>query len=400
MLGLVEEVTKTQVDSGRGEEDTGVKNIVKIMVVGCGGAGNNTVSRLTKMGIDSAETLVMNTDAQHLAITEADKKILIGKTITQGMGAGGYPEIGRKSAEMDKQTIKEALEGCELLFLTAGMGGGTGTGSAPVVAQVAKEMGAIVVSVVTYPFKLERARLKKADDGLKELSKVSDTVIILDNNKLVEYVPNLPMQQAFLVADEIVSKAIKGITDTIMYPSLVNIDFADIRAIMQNGGVATIGLGEAKGAQRVEEVVEKTLAQPLLDVDYRGGTGCLLHITGGDDLSLGEITEIGESITLELKDDASVIWGAREDSNMHGGVRVTAIIMGVKSPQIMGKSIFDDADDLNKEPTVSESVLRRRRVMRGEESAVRTAQPTRTIGRSSSMQQQQMTSEIDVEYIL
>ncbi|MCD6229443.1 MAG: cell division protein FtsZ [Candidatus Diapherotrites archaeon] len=397
MLGLVEEVTNTQVDSGRGEEDTSVKDSVKIMVVGCGGAGNNTVSRLTKMGIDSAETIVMNTDAQHLGITEADKKLLIGKTITQGMGAGGYPEIGRKCAEMDRQVIKEALEGCELLFLTAGMGGGTGTGSAPVVAQVAKEMGAIVVSVVTYPFKLERARLKKADEGLRELAKVSDTVIILDNNKLVEYVPNLPMQQAFLVADEIVSKAIKGITDTIMYPSLVNIDFADIRAIMQNGGVATIGLGEAKGAKRVEEVVEKTLSQPLLDVDYRGGTGCLLHITGGDDLALGEITEIGESITLELKDDASVIWGAREDPSMHGGVRVTAIIMGVKSPQIMGRSIFTEADETVAVPAVSESVLRRRRVMNGEEPAIRTVSRPRINGTSPSMQ---VTSEIDVEYIL
>ncbi|CAB3287566.1 Cell division protein FtsZ 2 [Methanocaldococcus lauensis] len=312
----------------------------RIVVVGCGGAGNNTINRLMEIGIQGAETIAINTDKQHLEVIQADKKILIGSTLTRGLGAGGYPEIGRKAAEMAKNILEEQLKGADLVFVTAGMGGGTGTGSAPVVAEIAKENGAIVVGVVTYPFKIERARMKKADEGIARMSEVCDTVIIIDNNKLLDLVPNLPINDAFKVADEIIAQAVKGITETIAVPSLINIDFADVKAVMGGGGVAMIGVGEVDGndrGDRVQNVVRETLSCPLLDVDYRGAKGALIHITGGPDLTLKEANDIGEGITKELDPDANVIWGARIDPEMEGCIRVMAIITGVKSPNIIGK---------------------------------------------------------------
>ncbi|HIP16125.1 MAG TPA: cell division protein FtsZ, partial [Methanothermococcus okinawensis] len=217
---------------------------VNILVVGCGGAGNNTIHRLMEMGIKGAETIALNTDKQHLEHINADKKILIGSTLTRGLGAGGYPEIGRKSAELARGVLEDVLKNADLVFVTAGLGGGTGTGSAPVVAEIAKEQGAIVIGVVTYPFKIERARLKKAEEGLERLTEACDTVIVIDNNKLLELVPNLPINDAFKVADEIIANAVKGITETISEKSLINIDYADVKAVMTNGGVAMIGVGE------------------------------------------------------------------------------------------------------------------------------------------------------------
>ena len=312
---------------------------VNILVVGCGGAGNNTVHRLTEMGINGAETIALNTDKQHLEHITADKKILIGSTLTRGLGAGGYPEIGRKSAELAKNVLEDVLKNADLVFVTSGMGGGTGTGSAPVVAEIAKEHGAIVIGVVTYPFKIERARLKKADEGLEQLTECCDTVIVIDNNKLVELVPNLPINDAFKVADEIIASAVKGITETICERSLINIDYADVKSVMTNGGVAMIGVGEVDSStkgDRVEKVVKDTMSCPLLDIDYEGATGALIHITGGPDLSIDEAVRIGEEITKNINEDANVIWGARQDSSMKGCLRVMAIITGVKSPSIFG----------------------------------------------------------------
>lgn len=275
----------------------------RIIVVGCGGAGNNTINRLMEIGIQGAETIAINTDKQHLEVINAHKKILIGSALTRGLGAGGYPEVGRKAAEMAKNHIEELLKGADLVFVTAGMGGGTGTGSAPVVAEIAKEQGAIVVGVVTYPFRIERARLRKADEGIERLSEVCDTVIIIDNNKLLELVPNLPINDAFKVADEIIAQAVKGITETIAVPSLINIDFADVKAVMSGGGVAMIGVGEVDNSERgdrVQNVVRETLSCPLLDVDYKGAKGALIHITGGPDLTIKEANDIGEGLTREL----------------------------------------------------------------------------------------------------
>lgn len=312
---------------------------VKISVVGCGGAGTNTVSRLQQMGVESAETIAINTDANHLRMVNAKRKLLIGASMTKGLGAGGFPEVGRKCAEQARSKIAEAIDGSELVFITAGMGGGTGTGTAPVVAQVAKEQGAIAVGIVTFPFALERARLDKADWGLEALAESCDTVVIIDNNRLVQYVPNLPMNQAFAVADTLVAKAVKGISDTIMLPSLVNIDFADVRAILGNAGMAMISVGEATGRDRVAGVVKNTLEHPLLDVDYAGSKGALIHVQGGSQLSLGDVTSIGEGITDAFDQKANVIWGARVNPDMGDKVVVTSIITGVHSAQVIGRDM-------------------------------------------------------------
>jgi cell division protein FtsZ len=289
------------------------------------------------MGVKSAETIAINTDANHLKMVTADKKLLIGHSMTKGLGAGGFPEVGMKAAEQAKEKLAEYFKDTELVFVCAGMGGGTGTGAAPVVAQVAKEQGAIVVGVTTYPFALERARLEKADWGLDHFRNAADTVIVVDNNRLVKYVPNLPMNQAFAVADTLVAKSVKGISDTIMLPSLVNIDFADVRAIMNNAGVAMISMGEGKGSNKVRDAVENTLAHPLLDVDYNGAKGALIHIAGGSQLSLGEVTAVGEGITEAFDQKANVIWGARVNPDLGDSIVVTAVVTGVTSPHIMGR---------------------------------------------------------------
>jgi cell division protein FtsZ len=308
----------------------------QIVVIGCGGGGNNTVHRLYNIGISGAETIAINTDKVHLTNIKADKKILIGKSLTRGLGAGGYPELGKKAAEMARGTLEQVLSGADLVFITAGMGGGTGTGSAPVVAQIAKEQGAIVVGMVTSPFKVERARGIKAEEGLEELRKSADTVIVLDNERLLEYVPSLPIDQAFSVMDQLISVTVKGIAETITQPSLINLDYADVRAIMKGGGVAAMLVGEAKGQDKAKEVVRQALNHPLLDVDYSGATGCLLHITGGPDMSLKDAEQIAESLTYELDPHANVIWGARVSSEYEDKIRVLAIMTGVNSPMILG----------------------------------------------------------------
>ncbi len=310
----------------------------KIVVVGCGGGGNNTVNRLYNIGVAGAETIAINTDKIHLDIIQADKKILIGKSITRGLGAGGFPEIGRRAAELARGTLEEVLKNANLVFVTAGMGGGTGTGVAPVVAQIAKDNGAIVIGMVTSPFRVERARMVKAEEGLDDLRNSADTVIVLDNNRLLDYVPNLPIDQAFSVMDQLISETVKGITETITQPSLINLDYADVRAIMKGGGLAVMLVGEAKGQDKAKEVVRAALNHPLLDVDTTGATGCLLHITGGPDMSLHEAEQVASSLTYELDSHANVIWGARVRKDYEGKVRCLAIMTGIKSAQIMGPS--------------------------------------------------------------
>ena len=308
----------------------------RIMIVGCGGAGNNTVNRLYNIGIEGAETVCINTDKQHLDNVRADKKILVGKTLTRGLGAGGYPETGKKAAELARDTLEEVLKDVDLVFITAGLGGGTGTGVAPVVAEVAKEQGAIVVGMVSSPFRVERARIFKAEEGLEELRRAADTVIVLDNNRLLNYVPNLPIDQAFSVMDQLIAETVKGITETITVPSLINLDYADIRTIMSCGGVAVMLVGESKNQDKSTEVVRTALNHPLLDVDYKGATGSLIHVTGGPDLSLKEAEEIASMLTYELSSSANVIWGARIREDYEGKVRVMAIMTGVQSAQILG----------------------------------------------------------------
>ncbi len=309
-----------------------------IHVIGVGGAGCNMINWLHRKGVEGATIYGINTDKQHLDIISADHRVLIGRELTRGLGCGGFPEKGREAARENLQDIRGALKSSDMVFVCAGEGGGTGTGAAPVVSQVAREAGAIVIGTVTMPFDIERARVDKAEFGLQQLREVCDTVIVIDNNRLVNIAGNLPIQQAFAVANELISTMIKGIVEIIAVPSLVNLDYADVRAIMANGDVSVIGMGEANSDNRVEEAVRRALTNPLLDVNYDGATGALIHITGGDDLKLDEVSKIGELITEALDADANVIWGARIDPGMNGKVRIMTIITGVNSPYILGKT--------------------------------------------------------------
>jgi cell division protein FtsZ len=313
----------------------------KIAVIGCGGAGQNTVTRLTEMGCEGAITISINSDAKALAVGKADKKILIGKELTRGLGCGGYPEVGRKCAEESRNEIKEVLEGVDLLFAIAGLGKGTGTGSIPVVCEIAKSMGAIVIAVVEMPFKLEGSRVAKAEDGLMRLRQVADTVIVIENDKLLKWAGNLSIQQAFAVADELIASMVKGITETITLPSLVNLDYADVKAVMHTGGVAAIGVGESNSSDRAKDAITKALQNPLLEVDYTGASGALVHITGGPDLRLDEVNMIGETVSQHLDPSAQVFWGARILPEFEGKVQVICIVTGVKSPYILGPVSYE-----------------------------------------------------------
>ncbi|MEK6820323.1 MAG: cell division protein FtsZ [Nanoarchaeota archaeon] len=315
-----------------------------IKVFGVGGAGCNAVTWLFNKGINGAVVYGVNTDALHLSITKADDKILIGRELTKGLGCGGYPKKGREAAKEALVDIKKAVNTSDMVFVLAGMGGGTGTGAAPVISQVAKEAGAVVIGVVTMPFDCEKARIDKAEFGLQELREVVDTVIVIDNNRLVDIAGNLPMEQAFAVANELVSTMIKGIVETITLPSLINLDYADVSTIMRNGDVSCIGIGESDTSDRVKEAVQQALTHPLLDVDYKGATGALVHITGGPDLKLEEFNNIGQMVSENLSGDAQVIIGARINKDFQGKVRVITIMTGVRSPYILGKAGYADSE--------------------------------------------------------
>ncbi|MDR9445873.1 MAG: cell division protein FtsZ, partial [Haloquadratum sp.] len=316
----------------------------RIVIVGAGGAGNNTINRLYNIGVDGADVVAINTDKQHLKMIEADTKILVGKSLTQGLGAGGDPHMGARATEMAQGTIKEVLGEADLVFVTAGMGGGTGTGSAPIIAKIAKEQGAIVVGMVSTPFDVERARTVKAEEGLDNLRNEADSIIVLDNNRLLDYVPNLPIGKAFSVMDQIIAETVKGISETITQPSLINLDYADMSTIMNQGGVAVMLVGETSDKNKTQDVVNDAMNHPLLDVDYRGATGGLVHITGGPDLTLKEAEGIANNITERLEPSANVIWGARIQDEYKGKVRVMAIMTGVQSAQVLGPSTQRQAD--------------------------------------------------------
>jgi cell division protein FtsZ len=307
-----------------------------IKVFGAGGAGCNMVNWLYQKGVRGAEIIAANTDKLHLDTVTADKKILIGQSLTKGLGCGGFPEKGTTAAEENIQDIKEVLKHADMAFICAGMGGGTGTGAAHVIAKVAKEQGSIVIGTVTMPFKIERARIDKAEHGLDLLRRQCDTVIVIDNNRLVQIAGNLPVQQAFAVANELVATMIRGIVEIIAVPSLVNLDYADVKAIMTNGGVSSIGVGASDTNNRVQEAVMGALSNPLLDINYEGATGAIVHIEGGPDMTLDEVNQIGELVTEKMDQDANVIWGARINERMKGKLTVMTIMTGVSSPSITG----------------------------------------------------------------
>ena len=309
-----------------------------IAVVGVGGAGCNTINRLIRMGVGKAELIAFNTDRKHLnLVSEPAKKVLIGYTITRGLGAGGFPEVAEKAALSSRKAIGDALLEKELVFITCGLGGGTGTGAAPVIAEIAKENGAIVVAFATYPFAMERARLAKAKAGIDRLKKSADTVVLIDNNRLVDYVPNLTIEKSFELLDGIMAKAVRGIAATILEPSLLNLDYMDVKAVVENGGISMIAVGEAAGVGRVEDLVNNTLKNRLLDIDIEGSRGVLLHLTGGNDLTLGDATRAGELLTEKVDPDANVIYGARMEGGFTGKIEAMAIFTGIKTPYSLGK---------------------------------------------------------------
>jgi cell division protein FtsZ len=323
----------------------------RILVIGCGGAGNNSLNRLHRIGVQGAETIAINTDKQHLDHVDCDKKVLIGKNITKGLGAGGHPETGEDAADQARDVLMEIIGDADLVFVAAGMGGGTGTGSAPVISEIAKSTGAIVVGVATTPFEVERARYAKAKTGLEKFRKRADSVIVLDNNRLLEFVPNLPIDKAFSVMDQLISEVIKGITETITKPSLINLDFADVKSIMTEGGTAMMLYGEGVDAEP-EQVVTEALNNPLLDIDYTGATGALIHITGGQKLALKTVNKIAENITYELDSSANIILGARTDGQFNERLRLMAIMTGVHSPNVlsptsqMAASVYPNHDSI------------------------------------------------------
>ena len=344
MQDIVNEALERDEEEQKQMDDVDGFGDPRIVIVGAGGAGNNTVNRLYNIGVDGAETIAINTDKQHLKMIEADTKILVGKSLTNGLGAGGDPSMGERATEMAQGTIKEVLGDADLVFVTAGMGGGTGTGAAPVVSKIAKEQGAIVVGMVSTPFNVERARTVKAEEGLERLRDEADSIIVLDNNRLLDYVPNLPIGKAFSVMDQIIAETVKGISETITQPSLINLDYADMTSIMNKGGVAVMLVGETQDKNKTEEVVKDAMNHPLLDVDYRGASGGLVHITGGPDLTLQEAEGIAQNITDRLEADANVIWGARIQQEYKGKVRVMAIMTGVQSAQVLGPTTQKQAN--------------------------------------------------------
>lgn len=312
--------------------------VSRIKVVGCGGGGGNSVSRMKEIGIKGCEVIAMNTDAQDLLYCNADHKILIGRELTHGLGAGSNPKIGEEAARESEHEIKKHLASADMVFITCGLGGGTGTGAAPVVADLAKKQGALTIGIVTLPFTVEgQKRIENAQYGLERMADVADTLIVIPNDKLLELAPELPLHTAFKVADEILTNSVKGIAELITTSGLVNLDFADVKAVMSNGGVSLIGIGESDNTNgRAEEAVERAINNPLLDVNIGEAKGALINIIGGPDLTLEEYKTVMELIGNRISPDAKIISGAQISADMEKSIKVLLIVTGVKSSQILG----------------------------------------------------------------
>ncbi|WP_135533512.1 MULTISPECIES: cell division protein FtsZ [Halostella] len=359
MDSIVDEAIDEAEEDGAGpQEDPGARNVnpsgkmtddeledvlqelqTNITVVGCGGAGGNTVDRMAEEGIHGAKLVAANTDVQHLVGIEADTKILMGEQKTEGRGAGSLPQVGEEAAIESQEEIIDSIDGSDMVFVTAGLGGGTGTGSAPVVAKAARESGALTISIVTTPFTAEgEVRRTNAEAGLERLRDVSDTVIVVPNDRLLDSVGKLPVRQAFKVADEVLMRSVKGITELITKPGLVNLDFADVRTVMERGGVAMIGLGESDSDAKAQDSVKTALRSPLLDVDISGANSALVNVTGGQDMSIEEAEGVVEEIYDRIDPDARIIWGTSIDETLEGSMRTMIVVTGVESPQIYGRN--------------------------------------------------------------
>ncbi len=308
-----------------------MKVLRKIKVIGVGGSGGNAISRMKKCNIQGVELIAINTDAQDLKKTNADIKIRIGQTNSQGLGAGMNPEVGRQAALENKEQITEVLRDTDLIFITYGAGGGTGTGAGPVVAEIAKEQKALTLAVVTTPFSFEgQTRKNLADTGIKKLKEKVDTLILISNDKLLSVLdPNISLLNAFWICDDILRQAVQGISDLILLPGIINVDFADVKTIMENAGSALFGVGRAQGENRAEAAALAAINYPLLDISIKGARGILFNVSGGKDISLSEIDQVAKTITREANSEARIIFGAVQDEQLKKGeIKVTVIATG------------------------------------------------------------------------
>jgi len=313
--------------------DVDVQEFAKIKVVGCGGGGNNAVNRMILSGLKNVEFIAINTDKQALALSNASQKIQIGDKLTKGLGAGANPEIGQKAAEESKEEISQSIKGADMVFITAGMGGGTGTGAAPIVAEIAKSLGILTVGVVTKPFPFEgRKRMLHAEMGIKNLKEKVDTLVTIPNERLLTMVDKkTTLMDSFKLADNVLKQGVQGISDLITIPGLVNLDFADVKTIMEDRGLAHMGTGRASGDDRAKEAAKQAISSPLLETSIVGATGVLLNVTGGEDLGLFEITEAAEIVQQAADPDANIIFGAVIDENLKDELRITVIATGFES---------------------------------------------------------------------
>jgi cell division protein FtsZ len=346
MKSIVEEALNRAEDMivDNPQEDKDLEEILRelqtqIAVIGCGGGGSNTITRMSEEGIHGARLVAMNTDAQHLIRTQSDTRVLIGRQRTRGLGAGSIPQVGEEAALENEEEIKKTVEGSDMVFITTGLGGGTGTGSAPIIAKAAREEGALTIAVVTLPFTAEGSiRMENAEAGLERLRDVADTVIVVPNDRLLEVVPRLPLYAAFKVSDEVLMRAVKGITELITMPGLVNLDFADVRTVMERGGVAMIGMGESDSEDKAADSVKKALRSPLLDVDISGATAALVNVVGGPDMTMIEAEGVVQEVYDRIDPTARIIWGAQVDPDMQGKMRTMLVVTGVRSAQIYGRN--------------------------------------------------------------
>jgi len=304
-----------------------------VAVIGLGGAGCNIITYLSQKKIAGAKIIAANTDINHLVLQQADRLMLIGKERCRGKGCGGFPEVGAECARESADEIRKELSGSNIVFIVGGLGGGTGTGSAPVVAEIAHSLGALTIACLTMPFEIEYLRRENAKKAIRSLSESCESVVLIDNTKLRQVAGKLPLKTAFAVANALISAFIKSVTETITQPSLMNLDFADLRAVLEKGGVSSFGIGEAEGEDRVEKAVLRAIAAPLLDIpDLSSAYGLLIHIFGGGDLTLEEVARVGELMAAHVPGTKRIIWGANVDDTMTGRIRITALFASVGNP--------------------------------------------------------------------
>ncbi len=304
-----------------------------VAVIGLGGAGCNIITYLSQKSIAGAKIIAANTDITHLVLQRADKLLLMGKERSRGKGCGGFPEVGAECARESAEEIRKELEGSSIIFIVGGLGGGTGTGSAPVVAEISRSMGAVTIACMTLPFEIESLRRENAKKAIASLSQTCDSVVLIDNTKLRKVAGKLPLKAAFAVANALIGSFIKGVSETITEPSLMNLDFADLKAVLEKGGVSSFGIGEAEGIDRVEKSVLRAIDAPLLEIpDLSSAHGLLIHITGGQDMTLEEVARVGELMAKHVPGTKRIIWGAKVDDTMTGRIRIMALFASVGNP--------------------------------------------------------------------